>query len=86
MASPLKDQGAVVLVRDVTAAKQVDRMKSEFTALVSHELRSIFAIADRLLLLDAARKTQVAIGPPHELRDASADPWVRRFLSPAEAA
>jgi phospholipid/cholesterol/gamma-HCH transport system ATP-binding protein len=54
--------------------------------IVSHELRSIFAIADRLLLLDAARKTQVALGAPEALRDSSPDPWVRRFLSPAEAA
>ena len=49
--------------------------------VISHELRSIFAIADRLLLLDAARKTQVALGPPAALRDDSDDPWVRRFLS-----
>ena len=49
--------------------------------IVSHELRSIFAIADRLLLMDAARRTQVAVGPPEELRDRSPDPWVRNFLS-----
>ncbi len=40
VASPLGEEGAVVLVRDVTAAKEVDRMKSEFTAMVSHELRT----------------------------------------------
>ncbi len=49
--------------------------------IVSHELGSIFSIADRILLLDANRKTQVAIGPPLELRDHSPDPWVRRFLN-----
>jgi len=32
--------GAVVLIRDVTAAKALDRMKTEFTATVSHELRT----------------------------------------------
>lgn len=54
--------------------------------IVSHELRSIFSIADRLLLLDASRKTRVALGPPETLRDSSPDPWVRKFLSPTEAA
>ena len=32
--------GAVVLVRDVTLAAQVDRMKTDFIATVSHELRT----------------------------------------------
>ncbi|MHC5113437.1 MAG: ABC transporter ATP-binding protein [Planctomycetota bacterium] len=54
--------------------------------IVSHELRSIFAIADRLLLLDAARKTQVGLGPPEELRDHSPDKWVRDFLTAGAAA
>jgi phospholipid/cholesterol/gamma-HCH transport system ATP-binding protein len=52
--------------------------------IISHELNSIFAIADRLLLLDAGRKTQVALGPPLELRDHSPDPWVRAFLNPKD--
>jgi len=38
--TPIEPDGAVVLIRDVTAAKEVDRMKSEFTAMVSHELRT----------------------------------------------
>ncbi|MHC4980420.1 MAG: ABC transporter ATP-binding protein [Planctomycetota bacterium] len=54
--------------------------------IVSHELRSIFAIADRLVLLDSARGTQVALGPPRELRDRSPDDWVRSFLSAGAAA
>jgi phospholipid/cholesterol/gamma-HCH transport system ATP-binding protein len=53
--------------------------------IISHELHSIFAIADRLLLLDAGRQTQVALGPPAELRDHSPDPWVRSFLNPRES-
>jgi len=32
--------GAVVLVRDITAEKQVDQMKTEFISTVSHELRT----------------------------------------------
>ncbi len=49
--------------------------------VISHELGSIFAIADRLLLLDAARRTQVALGPAKALRDRADEPWVRRFLN-----
>jgi phospholipid/cholesterol/gamma-HCH transport system ATP-binding protein len=36
--------------------------------MVSHELESIFAVADRLLFLDAQSKTMTALGPPKELR------------------
>lgn len=36
--------------------------------MVSHELHSIFAVADRLLFLDAETKTMTALGPPDVLR------------------
>jgi len=48
--------------------------------VVTHELQSIFAIADRCVMLDAARKTVVAEGRPGDLRDRSGDPAVRRFF------
>jgi len=35
--------------------------------MVSHELASIFALADRLLFLDAQTKTMTALGPPQTL-------------------
>ncbi len=44
-ASPVRDEtgsitGAVVVLRDVTAEREVERMKDEFVATISHELRT----------------------------------------------
>lgn len=49
--------------------------------IVSHELSSIFAIADRVIMLDKQTKGIVATGRPQELRDHSDNPWVRQFFS-----
>jgi phospholipid/cholesterol/gamma-HCH transport system ATP-binding protein len=49
--------------------------------VVSHELPSIFTIADRVALLDARVKQVVALDAPQRLRDESPDPWVRSFLT-----
>lgn len=49
--------------------------------IVSHELASIFAIADRVIMLDKQTKRIAARGSPQELRDHSDDPWVRQFFS-----
>ena len=48
--------------------------------VVTHELPSIFAIADRVIMLDKNKKGIVAIGSPRELRDHSEDPVVRQFF------
>jgi phospholipid/cholesterol/gamma-HCH transport system ATP-binding protein len=48
--------------------------------VVTHELPSIFAIADRVIMLDAQTKAIIAEGPPKELRDRSDIPAVRRFF------
>jgi phospholipid/cholesterol/gamma-HCH transport system ATP-binding protein len=54
--------------------------------VVTHELQSIYAIADRCVMLDARTKTMIAQGKPAELRDHSDDPYVRQFfLRQAEA-
>ncbi|MGE0348573.1 ABC transporter ATP-binding protein [Hydrogenophaga sp.] len=47
--------------------------------MVSHELESIFALADRLLFLDARSKTMTALGPPKALRSNGPED-VQRFL------
>jgi phospholipid/cholesterol/gamma-HCH transport system ATP-binding protein len=52
--------------------------------VVTHELPSIFAIADRVIMLDKETRSIVAEGDPRVLRDSSGHPWVRRFLRRAE--
>jgi phospholipid/cholesterol/gamma-HCH transport system ATP-binding protein len=48
--------------------------------VVTHELQSIYAIADRCVMLDARTKTMIAEGKPAELRDHSDNPYVRQFF------
>lgn len=52
--------------------------------MVSHELDSIFAVADRALFLDAEQKTMAALDAPQALLE-SGPPQVREFLRPARA-
>jgi phospholipid/cholesterol/gamma-HCH transport system ATP-binding protein len=48
--------------------------------IVTHELASIFAIMDRVIMLDRRKKGIIAEGDPRRLRDESDDPWVRQFF------
>ena len=48
--------------------------------LVTHELESIFRIADRIIMLDKVAKTIIASGDPRELKS-SADERVRDFFN-----
>ncbi|KON73175.1 hypothetical protein M768_09530 [Cellulosimicrobium cellulans F16] len=57
-ASPLKDDGrtlgAVVVFRDITDRREVERLKDEFVSVVSHELRTpLTSIRGALGLLDS---------------------------------
>jgi phospholipid/cholesterol/gamma-HCH transport system ATP-binding protein len=52
--------------------------------VVSHELASIFAIADDSVFLDAETRTMIARGNPKKLRDECPDPKVRTFLRRGE--
>jgi phospholipid/cholesterol/gamma-HCH transport system ATP-binding protein len=49
--------------------------------IVSHELASIYAIADRVIMVDCAAKGIIAEGKAAELRDTATDPWVHRFFN-----
>ena len=48
--------------------------------VVTHELQSIYAIADRCIMLDPGTKTIIAEGKPADLRDHSTNPYVRQFF------
>jgi phospholipid/cholesterol/gamma-HCH transport system ATP-binding protein len=53
--------------------------------VVTHELQSIFAIADNSIFLDTHTRTMRAQGNPRELLKSSTDPYVREFLTRGEA-
>jgi len=64
-AAPLIDeqvvQGAVVVFRDVTVRREVDRMKDEFLSIVSHELRTpLTSIRGSLGLLSSGHMGELA--------------------------
>ena len=63
-------------LRDATGATIV---------LVSHDLPSVFALADDALFLDGEKKTMIARGRTEELRDHCPDPKVRAFLTRGRA-
>jgi phospholipid/cholesterol/gamma-HCH transport system ATP-binding protein len=61
--------------------KRLSRNLGVTFVVVTHELPSIFSIADRVIMLDRRRKGIVAEGDPRKLRDESDDPWVRQFFN-----
>jgi phospholipid/cholesterol/gamma-HCH transport system ATP-binding protein len=52
--------------------------------VVTHELSSIFTIADRIIMLDRKTRGIIAEGDPRYLRDHSPDPYVREFFNPVK--
>lgn len=71
---------------DPVTAREIDELILHLAAglnatfvVVTHELPSIYAIADRAIMLDGRTKGIIASGRPHDLRN-SADPQVRRFF------
>jgi len=49
--------------------------------VVTHELPSIYTIADRCIMLDKETQGIIASGKPEELRDHCENEWVRRFFN-----
>jgi phospholipid/cholesterol/gamma-HCH transport system ATP-binding protein len=73
---------------DPISASRLDDLIIELRAafgstivIVTHDLASIFRIADRALFLDITEKTMTALGHPAELRDHPPSDEVHRFLT-----
>ena len=62
----------ILQVRDILGTTMV---------IVSHQLSSIFRLADRVIVLDREAKGIIAEGKPSELAANSSDPRVRDFLN-----
>jgi phospholipid/cholesterol/gamma-HCH transport system ATP-binding protein len=60
---------------------QVNKSLGTTIVVVSHELPSIFTIADRCIMLDGPSKRIIAEGDPRQLRERSTDPRVHAFFN-----
>ena len=63
---------------------KLKREKGMTFVVVTHELPSIFKIADRCAMFDKARRGMIALGTPGGLRDGSVDPFVKKFFTRGE--
>jgi phospholipid/cholesterol/gamma-HCH transport system ATP-binding protein len=73
---------------DPVTARNLDELVREVRdtfgttiVIVSHELRSIYGLADRLIMLDRDAQGIIAEGRPGELAASSPNPLVREFLA-----
>jgi len=72
---------------DPITSAQLDELVLELSrslgvtfVIVTHELPSIFAVADRAIMVDKETRTIIADGRPQELREHSEHPMVRQFF------
>ena len=72
---PITSAGLDALIKDLS------RSLGFTFVIVTHELQSIFAVADRVIMLDGHTKGIIGTGKPQELRDHSPNPWVRQFFN-----
>jgi phospholipid/cholesterol/gamma-HCH transport system ATP-binding protein len=60
---------------------QVNQSLGTTMVIVTHELSSVFAVADRVIMLDGEAKNMIADGTPIQLRDENSDPRVHAFFN-----
>jgi phospholipid/cholesterol/gamma-HCH transport system ATP-binding protein len=72
---PITSAGLDALINDLSGNLGITFV------VVTHELPSIYAIADRVIMLDAKTKSIIGEGDPEDLRDHSPNPWVRQFFN-----
>ena len=58
----------------------INRATGTTLVIVTHEIASVFRLAQRVIFLDKGARGIVAEGDPRHLRQHSANPLVRRFL------
>jgi phospholipid/cholesterol/gamma-HCH transport system ATP-binding protein len=61
--------------------RHINQSQGTTMVIVTHELPSIFAVADRVIMLDKSRRGVIAEGDPKYLRDHSQNPFVRHFFN-----
>jgi phospholipid/cholesterol/gamma-HCH transport system ATP-binding protein len=71
---PITSAGLDALIRELAKGLNMTFV------MVTHELASIFAVANRVVVLDPRVRGIVAEGPPAWLRDHAPQPWVRQFM------
>jgi phospholipid/cholesterol/gamma-HCH transport system ATP-binding protein len=72
---PITSAGLDALIRELSRGLGITFI------MVTHELASIYAVADRVVVLDPHLRGIAAEGAPAWLRDHAAEPWVRQFLN-----
>lgn len=60
---------------------RINKTSKTTVVIVTHELASIFTLAQRVIMLDKSTKGIIAEGDPKELKDHSPHPFVRRFFN-----
>ncbi|MCP4108826.1 MAG: ATP-binding cassette domain-containing protein [Desulfobacteraceae bacterium] len=60
---------------------QINRIIGTTMVIVTHELASIFTVAQRVIMLDKTTKGIIAEGDPAKLKDSSDNPLVRQFFN-----
>ena len=77
--------GRVLPLERITAKNaKGDETKKTFV-VVTHELPSIYKIADRAAMFDKARRGMIALGDPRVLKETSEDPFVVKFFNRGES-
>lgn len=61
---------------------QINKSLGTTMVIVTHELRSIFTVAHRVIMLDKHTKGIIADGDPKYLRDNSKNSFVKQFFNP----
>jgi phospholipid/cholesterol/gamma-HCH transport system ATP-binding protein len=72
---PITSAGLDALIRELARGLGITFV------MVTHELASIYAVADRVVVLDPKSRGIAAEGVPSWLRENASQPWVRQFLN-----